>query len=83
MNYNVLANVLFERVHAPESTQYERSDRSYFVAFKNELFSTCIVQSQNFAEMSIVIRTIASDVHDYLAIRSDEHTSCVEVEIIH
>ena len=74
MDYSALANALPGRVYAPGSTQYETSDSSYFAAFENELSPACIVQPQNSAEVSTVIKTIASHGLGYLAIRSGGHT---------
>ncbi|KAL8789577.1 MAG: hypothetical protein Q9195_006754 [Heterodermia aff. obscurata] len=69
MDCKALANALPGRVFAPGSSQYETKDRSYFAAFENELSPACIVQPQSCAEMSTVIRTIASHSLGYLAIK--------------
>ena len=74
MDCNAIANALPGRVYTPGSTQYETSDRSYFAAFENELSPACIVQPQSSADVSTVIKTIASHAPGYLAIRSGGHT---------
>ena len=74
MDCDALANALPGRVYAPGSTEYETSDRSYFAAFENELSPACIVQPRSSAEVSTVIKTIASRALGYLAIRSGGHT---------
>ena len=74
MDCDALANALPGRVHTPGSLEYETIDRSYFAAFENELSPACIVQPQSSAEVSTVIKTIASRALGYLAIRGGGHT---------
>ena len=74
MDCNALDNALPRRVYASGSTQYGTSDRFYFAAFENELSPEGIVRPQSSAEVSTVIKTIASQALGYLAIRGGGHT---------
>ena len=74
MDFNVLANALPGRVHLPGSTEYEASNNSHFAAFENELSPACIVRPHNAAEVSAVLKFVASRASSCLAIRSGGHT---------
>ena len=79
MDCNALANALPRRVYFPGSTAYEASHSSYFAALENELSLACIVRPNSVAEVSTVIKFIASHASGYLAIRGGGHTPWVGV----